>query len=119
MIDLSNDIENKLKEISTLESRVFFCYPSSFIKLPCISYYEITNKGNSYADDEEYDSEIEFQIDVWAKNKAEMSSLAIEVDTKMKELGFSRTFASDAFEEASANQVIFHKSMRYSQIVEL
>lgn len=114
MINLKPLVFNKLKEISILGNRVFFYYPSTFNSLPSISYYEITNQENSNADDDEYNSLIEIQVDVWGKTPEEISDIALQVDSKMKSIGFNRAFAQDVHDEN-----LYHKTMRFSIIKEV
>lgn len=78
---------------------------------PKISFFEITNIDNNYADDTAITSEIHVQIDIWAKAEtASTSTIAKEVDKTMKELGFKRTAAEDLYEDDTA---VFHKALRY------
>lgn len=110
MINIKPRILKKLKEISDVEISYF--YPQNWSKLPAISYYEMDNSVASRADDGEYSSNIAIQIDIWAKTPSKCSNLAIQVDTKMEELGFVRTLAVDLFEQETK---IYHKSMRFEK----
>lgn len=75
---------------------------------PCITFWELTNFGASYADDREMVSEIHLQVDVWSKS--DPTAIADEVDKTMGELGFIRTAAADLYE---SDTKIYHKAMRF------
>lgn len=111
MINLKPQIYNKLKETSADE--VSFFYPEKWTKgKKILSYYELDNSEASVADDEEYSSNIAIQIDVWCDTPSECSKLAIEVNKKMKELGFKRTLALDLYENGALKH---HKTMRFEK----
>jgi len=113
MINLKPQIYERLKEISNVE--VSYFYPEKWINLdkkPAISYYEMDNSVSSKADDEEYSSNIAIQVDTWCDMPSECSKLAIEVNKKMRELGFSRTLALDLYEQGAMKH---HKTMRFEK----
>ena len=113
MINLKPQILKKLQEISGIE--VFYFYPdnwSDLEKKPAISYYEMDNSVSSKADDDEYSSNIAIQIDIWAKSSSKCSKVAIEVNSKMEELEFERTLATDLYEKETK---IYHKTMRFEK----
>lgn len=111
MINLKPQILEKLEEISDVE--VYFFYPEKWTKgKKLISYYELDNSEASEADDEEYSSNISIEIDVWCDTPSECSELAIEVNKKMRELGFIRTLAMDLYQEGAVKH---HKTMRFEK----
>lgn len=111
MINLKPQIYEKLKEISNVE--VSYFYPEKWVKgKKLISYYELDNSEASGADDEEYSSNIAIQVDIWCDMPSKCSKLAIEVNKKMRELGFSRTLALDLYEQGAMKH---HKTMRFEK----
>lgn len=111
MINLKPQVRKKLEEISNVE--VSFFYPEDWTKgKRLISYYELDNSEASEADDEEYSSNIAIQVDVWCDTSGECSKLAIEVNKKMRELGFIRTLAMDLYQE---DAVKHHKTIRFEK----
>ncbi len=93
--------------LSTLTG-FYFQYPPDFTDLPLLTYFEVDNIGNLYADDQEIGSEIVFQIDLWSQ--ASLSSYALAVDDIMTGLGFARITSQDLYE---VDTKIYHKVMRY------
>lgn len=93
--------------LSTLTG-FYFYHPPAFTNLPLLSYFEVSNVGNLFADDQEIGSEIIFQIDLWGKTS--LSNLALAVDSAMATLDFTRIYAADLFEK---DTLIHHKSMRF------
>jgi len=111
MKNLKPQVRKKIEEISDVE--VSFFYPENWTKgKRLISYYELDNSEAGEADDEEYSSNIAIQVDVWCDSSGECSKLAIEVNKKMRELGFKRTLALDLYEEKSLKH---HKTMRFEK----
>lgn len=111
MINLKPQILKKLEETSADD--VFYFYPEKWIKgKKLISYYELDNSEASQADDEEYSSNIAIQVDIWCDSPSQCSKLAIEVNSKMKELEFKRTLALDLYEEGAIKH---HKTMRFEK----
>ena len=93
--------------LSTLTG-FYFQYPPNFTNLPLLSYFEVDNVGNLYADDQEIGSEIIFQIDLWGN--ASLSDLALGVNSAMTTLDFVRITSQDLYEQDTK---ILHKSMRF------
>lgn len=81
-------------------------------EFPRITFFELNNIEDRYADDEAISSEIQVQIDVWTKIPS--SDISQEVARTMKELGFQRYSAQDLYE---GDTKIFHKAMRYKTTV--
>ena len=111
MINLKPQIYKSL--IETSADDVSYFYPETWVKSKkIISYYELDNSEADSADDEEYSSNIAIQIDIWCDKPSECSSLAIEVNKKMKVMGFRRTLCLDLHEE---NAIKHHKTMRFEK----
>lgn len=111
MINLKPQIYTALK--TTSADDVVYFYPEKWIKgQKLISYYELDNSEASNADDEEYSSNIAIQIDIWCDAPSQCSQLAIEVNSVMKGLGFSRTLCLDLYQQESIKH---HKTMRYEK----
>lgn len=77
-------------------------------QFPRITFFEITNFDNQFADDHAIFSDILVQIDIW--NKTSTTTIALEVDKIMKSIGYYRTSASDFYEDDTD---VYHKAMRY------
>ena len=76
MISLNKDVFAKLSEIKELGfvKSVNYSYPETFSNLPCITFYEINNSIIEFSDDDEYLSEINYVVDVWANDYEQLKS---------------------------------------------
>lgn len=88
--------------------------PDDGIDLPYITFFEITNFEANHADDEELQSEVHIQVDVWSKGNT--GPPAVEVVRVMRSLGFRRTTATDQYEKETKT---YHKVLRFKKIVEV
>lgn len=78
---------------------------------PRITFFEYDNVPTVFADDQETDSEVFIQVDVWCKGSS-TSDIAKRADTVMKSIGFNRLGAQDLYEDDADTQ-IFHRAIRY------
>jgi hypothetical protein len=110
MQNLKTNVLTALQTATALSALTgfYFQYPSNFTNLPCLSYFEVTNIGNLFADDQEIGSEIIFQVDLWGK--ASLSTYADAVGTAMSSIDFSRIYCTDLYDNDSK---IYHKAMRF------
>jgi hypothetical protein len=111
-MNLKEEVNKALDKIPG--ARASFFYPQSFPpdgqgRQAAISFYELSNTEGILADDEEYASDIDMQVDVWSKGSA--SRVAEEVVKAMRGLGFNRAFAGDLYEKESG---LNHKTMRFN-----
>lgn len=114
MINLKPAVLEALEENQTLVSllggkRIYQIKAPTASEYPRITFFEMTNFDDHYADDSALSSEIHMQIDIWSQD-GKTSAIAQEVDKTMKGLGFKRTSAIDLFEDDTK---IYHKAMRY------
>lgn len=113
MINIKPEILQALQANATLLSllggnHIYQLVEPNADEFPRITFFEVTNTDEDYADDTAISSDILIQIDIW--NKSSTSAIAIEVDKTMKTLSFQRTYAVDLYE---SDTQIFHKAMRY------
>lgn len=113
MINLNKNIFNKLNEIKELGivKGVNYSYPETFSKLPCITFYEANNSILKFTEDDEYLSEINYVIDIWAETYEQINNIAIKVNEKLKEIDFVREVSYDV-----PSEEIKHKFMRFKTI---
>lgn len=89
---------------------VAYFYPTEGMALPCISFYEANNHEYRQAGGNEYQTEVEYVVDIWAATPEATFTMAAAVDTRLAALRLKRQFAGDLFEPDTG---IHHKSMRY------
>lgn len=114
MLDVKTEVRTALLANAALVSllggqRVYQLVAPNASEYPRITFFEVTNSDNAFADDTAYGSEIVVQIDIWSKGST--SAIAQEVDNTMKSLGFRRASAADLYESDVA---VYHKAMRFS-----
>lgn len=116
MINIKPKIVQALESNQALVSllggkRVYQLVAPNPDEFPRITFFEMDNIDDRFADDEAISSEIRIQIDIWSKKS--IPKIADEVDKTMKSLGFRRTASADLYE---AEERIYHKGMRYKTI---
>jgi hypothetical protein len=97
---------------SVTYNRIYQLMAPNANEFPRLVFWEMDNIGANFADDEEQESEISIQIDIYTKNQS-TSDIAKEVDNLMKSIGFFRTASTDQYNEDNDTQ-IYEKHMRYS-----
>lgn len=65
-----------------------------------------------FADDEEYEAEIEVYLDVWAKMPDRLDSVANAVKERLRTIAFVRSFNQDLYETESK---LYHRTARYKR----
>ena len=100
-------ILNSIEELKQVSAD----YPKDFKHLPAVAYYESSNTPLSMADDEEYETDASYQIDLYCKGST--TNLAKIIDNKMTENGFFRELGINAPEPSD----IKHYTARYSKII--
>jgi hypothetical protein len=113
MINLKPAVLQALESNQALVSllggkRIYQLVAPNANEFPRITFFEMTNFDDQYADDSAVSSEIHMQIDVWSKGST--SAIAQEVDKTMKSIGFQRSSAIDLYENDTQ---VYHKAMRY------
>jgi hypothetical protein len=95
---------------------ISYAYPQEGVSLPCVSYYEASNREYSQAGGSEFLTECEYVIDIWSTNPETNATMGETIDVKMAALGLSRQFSHDLYEAESR---IHHKSMRYRGVINI
>lgn len=80
------------------------------ISLPKVTFFELTNFDNQFADDRALSSAIHFQVDVW--HNSNTSKISSAVNRVMESLGFVRSGTNSLYEPETK---IYHKVLRYKK----
>ncbi len=114
MINQKTAVYKKLKELQDEKVVKDVCEEGKqdWSKLPCITYMELGNEPSDYGDDKEYSSALAIKADVWGTSSSEVSKIAIQVVSKMQELGYERTLYLDVNDSNSKQK---HKTMRFEK----
>lgn len=91
--------------------RIYFMVAPNAEEFPRITYFELNNFDEDYADDDPISTRVSVQISIWVKDPAQLSPIAQEVDETMKGIGFYRTSVIDLYED---DVRVYHKALRYS-----
>jgi hypothetical protein len=114
MINLKDDVNSALSNNQALIDLLNGDYiwvlttPEAHRDKTRVTFFQITNFDSAFSDDQEYASDIHFQVDVWSPGNT--TPVANEVDKTMKSLDFVRTGARDDYEEDTKT---YHESLRY------
>lgn len=114
MINQKPIVYKKLSELETEKKANQVCEEGlqDWSRLPCVTYLELQNEPAEDADDEEYSSSLAIKADAWGNSSSEVSKLAMQVVTKMKEIGYKRTLFLDVVDLNSKQK---HKTMRFEK----
>lgn len=109
MVDINEEAQ---KSLSALSCRVAYQYPESFTRLPAVSYYNLTEQGAFYCDNEESVQEGYVQIDVWSRIPKECGALSVEVNALMQKDGWTREMSRDV---PKNDEKVYHRTMRFKK----
>ena len=98
MINYHKEVVNALKTILPTHYEMSL---HSGIATPCISYMELDNSDDATGDTLGY-SRLQFQIIVWGNNIGALQSYAVEIDNKLRPLGFKRIGSNEMYDSESA-----------------
>lgn len=104
-------INKEVEEIlGGLGVRAVYSSPAECGELPCISYYMLTEKGSFACDNEEVMTDASVQIDIWADEGYKCGSIALDVNSAMREHGYRRELSMDI---PKGDDGIYHRTMRF------
>lgn len=84
-------------------------------EFPRITYFEMTNQNDLFAEGKPVAAEVRFQVDVWTKGKS-FTEIVKQVDAAMEAAGFQRFATSPDLTDEDG---VFHKGLRYIKSVYL
>ncbi|MDM5270540.1 DUF3168 domain-containing protein [Bacillus wiedmannii] len=112
--DILQALESNQELLSVLGGkRIYYRKARNADEFPRITFFELNNVPDSFADDEITSSEITFQIDIWSKNST--TAIHSKVDAIMNGIGFTRYAIADLYEDDTQ---IFHYAMRFRKVEE-
>lgn len=85
---------------------------TSNTKTPCISYMETNNYVSATGNTLGY-SVISYQIKVWGNNIADLQKYALQIDSLLRPLGFTRVSARELYDN---NSTMIQKIMTYEAL---
>lgn len=108
MVDINAEVE---KSLSGLDCRVEYYYPESFVELPVVSYYQLTERPDFGCDNVESIQTGTVVIDIWSEKPSECGAISLNVNKIMTSDGWGREFSRDL----PKTDGIYHKTMRFSK----
>lgn len=81
-------------------------------KTPCISYQETNNYAVDNADTLGY-SRITYQVKVWGNDISEIQRYALQIDNKLRPLGWKRISSGELYDR---NSTMIQKIMSYEAL---
>jgi len=105
MISIKDRVKTLLESSG---AAVWYFYPQSWARLPCVSWRESKNREFAQADGHEHLAELEYTVDVWARGPEEAHVLAERIDALLVSARLRRDYAADLFGDG-----MHHRSMRY------
>lgn len=84
----------------------------SGLATPCISYMETNNYSTEEGDTLGY-SRVAYQIKIWGNNIAVLQKYALEIDKKLRALGFKRTSSGELYDN---NSSMIQKILNYEAL---
>lgn len=98
MVDFIPVVVNTLKTILPTYHELTL---TSGIRTPCISYSQRNDYAVATGDTLGY-SRLQFQIKVWSDKVSELMTYSLQIDEKMRLLGFNRISAGELWDRNSA-----------------
>jgi predicted transcriptional regulator YheO len=84
----------------------------SGLATPCISYMELNNTATDTGDTVGY-SRIQYQVKVWGNDIAVLQAYAVEIDRKLRKLGFKRVSSGELYDN---NSTMIQKILTYEAL---
>lgn len=96
-------------------SQVFYFYPASWIRLPCVAWRESGNRELARAGGREYLTECTYTVDIWSDSPQANAEIADEIVMRMTSARLMRTYSADVFETGTR---LHHRVLRFRAVVD-
>lgn len=108
MIDINREAKKSLEKTGFT---IVFHHPKENTTLPCVSFYNLSEKPEFSMDNTEAIQKGYIQLDIWAVKASDCGSMAVKINEVLNLDGWSRSMSMDVPEESD----IYHKTMRFSK----
>lgn len=109
MIDYSKELVSALNSILPTKHELAL---TSGTKTPCISWQERNNFTSSPGTTREY-STISYTVKVWGIDLEEIQEYALQIDSKLRTLGFKRISSGELYD---VNSAMIQKILTYEAL---
>ena len=110
MISLCDRVKAALAGVC---GQVYYFYPASWVRLPCVAWRESGNRELARADGREQLTELTYTIDIWSDSPEKNGELALDIHTRLSAEHFMRTYSADVFETGTR---LHHRVLRYRAV---
>ena len=110
MVSLCDRVKETLKGVG---AQVYYFYPASWVKLPCVAWRESGNRELARADGREALSEVTYTIDIWSDSPERNGEMALDIHNRLAAAHFMRTYSADIFETGTR---LHHRVLRYRAV---
>ncbi len=107
MTDVNSELETILSGLSV---KAVYASPAECETLPIVSYYLLSEKGGFSCDNEESMTDVQVQLDIWAKEGYQCGMISLELNALLRKYGFQRELALDV---PKGEDGICHRTMRF------
>ncbi len=114
MLDVKKQLVSALKDILPTYYELIV---DSSIKLPCITYLEIDNSDNLTGDTLGY-SNLKMNVKIWANNMDDVMTYAPQVDTVMRNLGYSRIASNELIMGTQICKILTYEGLGLEEFME-
>lgn len=95
--------------------QVFYFYPASWVRLPCVAWRESGNRELARADGREHLTECTYTVDIWSDSPETNAGVADEIVTRMASARLRREYSADVFETSTR---MHHRVLRFRAVVD-
>lgn len=99
--------------LSGVCGQVFYYYPASWLRLPCVAWRESGNRELARADGREHLTELTYTIDIWSDSAEKNAELAEMIQARLGAKLFMRTYSADLYETGPR---LHHRVLRYRAV---
>ena len=110
MVSLCEVVRDALRGVC---GQVYYFYPASWVRLPCVAWRESGNRELARADGREHLTEVTYTIDIWSDSAERNHEMALRIHERMAAEHFMRTYSADIFEKSTR---LHHRVLRYRAV---
>lgn len=103
-------IKQEVKEVLSAVGKAVYGFPRGYVDAPFIAWRESLNRLFAQADGQEHLSELNYTVDVFARDNGEAGEWFARIDAALRALGLRRESMAELFD---GDEGLCHISLRY------